>query len=125
MNELSTANTPAKRRRFSVEFKRKIVAACREPQASVPKVAMAHGLNANMVHRWIGQFGSKNLPSASAAFVALPIAGTQGLPRSTPAKIIDAETIRIEIPYRQQSVSLSWPVSQTDRCLAFLRELLQ
>jgi len=39
--------------------------------------------------------------------------------------MIDAEAIRIEIPFRQQSVSVSWPISQTDRCLAFLRELLQ
>lgn len=125
MNELSTLNTAAKRRRYSAEFKRKIVAACSEPQASVPKIAMAHGLNANMVHRWIRQFRSKNLPSTSAAFVALPMTGTQDQPSSTPARIVDAEAIRIEIPFRQQSLSLSWPTSQTDRCLAFLRELLQ
>ncbi|MEX1196342.1 MAG: transposase [Pseudohongiellaceae bacterium] len=125
MNELSTSNTPAKRRRYSTEFKRKMVAACSEPHASVPKVAMAHGLNANMVHRWIRQLGSKNLPSMSPGFVALPMSDSQALRSSSPAKIIGAETIRVEIPYRQQSVSVSWPVSQTDRCLAFLRELLQ
>jgi len=76
-------------------------------------------------HRWIRQLGSKNLPPTSPGFVALPMAGTQALPSPAPARIIDTETIRIEIPYRQQSVSLSWPVSQTERCLAFLRELLQ
>jgi len=125
MNELSTLNTAAKRRRYSAEFKRKIVAACSEPQASVPKIAMAHGLNANMVHRWIRQLGSKSLPSKSPAFVALPMTGAPDQPSSTPARIIDAEAIRIEIPFRQQSVSVSWPASQTDCCLAFLRELLQ
>jgi len=31
----------------------------------------------------------------------------------------------VEIPYRQQSININWPVSQTDRCLALLRELLQ
>ncbi|MEW8084841.1 MAG: transposase [Candidatus Thiodiazotropha endolucinida] len=52
MSEIITAKTPTKRRRFSKTFKAKIVAACHQPGASVAGVALANGLNANLVHRW-------------------------------------------------------------------------
>jgi transposase-like protein len=41
------------RRYYSPEFKRGIVEGCRKPGGSVASTARAHGINANMVHRWI------------------------------------------------------------------------
>ena len=41
-----------KRRRYSREVKAQILAECDAPGASVAKVAMAHGINANIVHGW-------------------------------------------------------------------------
>jgi transposase len=52
MSEIIPAKTTTKRRRFSKTFKAKIVAACHQPGASVAGVALANGLNANLVHRW-------------------------------------------------------------------------
>ncbi|MGP3505295.1 transposase [Paracidovorax citrulli] len=40
------------RRRYSMATKAQVVAECAEPGASVAKIAMAHGINANVVHRW-------------------------------------------------------------------------
>jgi len=40
------------RRRYSVATMAQVVAKCDAPGASVAKVAMAHGVNANVVHRW-------------------------------------------------------------------------
>ena len=40
------------RRRHPAELKDKVLAACEEPGASVAAVAQAHGLNANLVHKW-------------------------------------------------------------------------
>jgi transposase len=40
------------RRRHDAELKRQVLAACEEAGSSVAAVAMAHGLNANLVHRW-------------------------------------------------------------------------
>jgi transposase len=40
------------RRRHDVELKSKVLAECGMPGASVAQVAMAHGLNANLVHKW-------------------------------------------------------------------------
>ena len=41
-----------RRRRYSAELKAQVMAECEAPGASVARVAMAHGINANVVHRW-------------------------------------------------------------------------
>ena len=43
----------ATRRRYDDEHKAQVVAECDAPGASVAKVAMSHGINANVVHRWV------------------------------------------------------------------------
>ena len=40
------------RRRHSVQVKALVLEQCAAPGASVAKVAMSHGLNANIVHGW-------------------------------------------------------------------------
>jgi transposase len=55
-----------------VQFKRQIVEACLAKETSVPKVALAHSLNANMVHCWIRQAHTDKL-RAVGGFVALAI----------------------------------------------------
>jgi transposase len=42
----------ATRRRYDDELKARLIAECGAPDASVAKVAMSHGINANVVHRW-------------------------------------------------------------------------
>ena len=39
------------RRRHGPELKRQVLAECAAPGASVAKVSMLHGLNANLVHK--------------------------------------------------------------------------
>jgi transposase len=41
-----------KRRRYGAELKAQILAECDMPGASVAKVAMSHGINANILHGW-------------------------------------------------------------------------
>lgn len=53
MNQLSVINKPRKRQRHSPQFKQQVVAACAEPGASVAGIALAHGLNANILRKWI------------------------------------------------------------------------
>ena len=47
------------RRTHSSEFKAQVLAACRQPGASVAAVALAHGINANVVHKWLAGVGVK------------------------------------------------------------------
>lgn len=45
------------RRTHSEAFKQSVISACREPAVSVAGVALANGLNANQVHRWMRERG--------------------------------------------------------------------
>jgi transposase len=47
-----TSEKTARRRRYGEEIKAQVLSECDVPGASVAKVAMAHGINANIVHRW-------------------------------------------------------------------------
>ncbi len=50
--ESDTSTLRPARRQHSVAFKAQILQACSEPGASVSGIAIAHGLNPNMVQRW-------------------------------------------------------------------------
>lgn len=47
------------RRAYSTEFKAAVLAACQQPGASVAAVALAHGLNVNLVRKWLVGRGLK------------------------------------------------------------------
>jgi transposase-like protein len=51
----SIIELPARRsrRRHPAEFKRRIVQACQQGGISIAAVALANGLNANMVRKWV------------------------------------------------------------------------
>ncbi|HCQ6992903.1 TPA: transposase, partial [Enterobacter hormaechei] len=98
MNELSVTKPCQRRRRFSREFKAGIVAQCRDPGASVSRIALCNGLNANMVRRWIKE--ARRVPKAPAT---TPEFVPVNLPAATSARshhsVSDKRsTIRIEIP---------------------------
>ena len=54
----SDVKLPAKRRRgrYSNEFKRELVNACEAPGVSTASVALANGVNANLLRRWVSEF---------------------------------------------------------------------
>ncbi|WP_460427166.1 transposase [Azotobacter armeniacus] len=41
------------RRSYSTAFKAQVVQECGQPGASVASVALSHGINTNVVHKWI------------------------------------------------------------------------
>ncbi|KWT64273.1 MULTISPECIES: transposase [unclassified Variovorax] len=55
------------RRVHSAEFKAQILAECRQPDASVSAVAIAHGLNTNVVRKWLTGRGLKRMSIAAPA----------------------------------------------------------
>ncbi|UUZ66389.1 transposase (plasmid) [Polaromonas sp. P1-6] len=48
----ANANRPT-RRFYSAELKTQVMQECRQGGASVAGVALSHGINANIVHRWL------------------------------------------------------------------------
>ena len=49
------------RRVHSAEFKSRVLAECRQPGASVAAVAISHGLNPNVVRKWLAGRGLKRM----------------------------------------------------------------
>jgi transposase len=118
----------ARRKRHSAELKAQILAECAAPGASVARVAMSHGINANVVHRWrqlarMTDTASMHLPMATtrpatdAAFV--PVAVIE------PPAAAKTGDIRIELRRGPTALTIRWPVSAATDCAAWLRELLR
>ena len=63
----------ATRRTHSLEFKQSAVEASRQPGASIAGVAMAHGINANQLHKWRRQFSGELTPVAVSASSLIPV----------------------------------------------------
>jgi transposase len=75
-----------RRRRHGDDLKAQMLSECEMPGASVAKVAMAHGINANVVHRWrqLAREGSQATTAKSSEFVPVTIAAPTPLPSKRP-----------------------------------------
>ena len=113
------------RRRHGGELKAQVLAQCDEPGASIAAVAQAHGLNANLVHKWRrGQRQAKAVtPTQASDALASTFVALQLPPQPTAPSV--AQDIRIELRRGATAVSLSWPCSAASECAAWLRELLR
>jgi transposase-like protein len=49
----SRSGVPRTRRVYSAQFKAELIAACQQPGASIAATAREHGMNANVLHRWL------------------------------------------------------------------------
>lgn len=108
-----------RRRRHSTEFKAEAVAACRLPGVSIASVALANGVNANLLRRWVIASEGKTVQSEPAAFVQLQVEP----PRvASPASTAE---IRIELRRGAIAVNVTWPLAESAACAAWMRELLR
>lgn len=131
------------RRRHSDELKAKVLAACDEPGASISGVALAHGLNANLVRKWRSGRGVKRAgvaattptPSkappplgAAAEFIAIEMSAptkttVRAAADATGAAPIAEPLIQIELRRGPLHLNVRWPASAADDCTAWLREM--
>jgi transposase len=137
---------PILRRRHSDELKSKVLIACNEPGASISGVALAHGLNTNLVRKWRSGHGVKRVgmavtpttrtpPTAlatTAAFVAVemptptptpPKAAAYAAVQPTTASPIADPLIQIELRRNALHLSVRWPTTAAEDCRAWLSEL--
>ncbi len=113
------------RRPHSAELKARVLAECLQPGASVAKVAMTHGLNANLVHKWRRVTESVTARSAAraltqegaSAFIALAMP-----PQAVAAAPLD---IRIELRRGATAMTITWPSTAAADCASWMRELLR
>ena len=59
---------PGQRRSYPKSFKAQVVDECTQPGASVAGMALSHGLNANLVHKWIRRQQAQ-LPAVPSGFI--------------------------------------------------------
>ena len=101
------------RRSYPKPLKAQIVAQCRQPGVSVAGVALSHGINANLVRKWIRQ--AEQLPVPAPAFVPIMPSGLLGLGRH----------IEIHLTRGAVQATVQWPVSEAGACVSWLREWLR
>jgi len=91
------------RRRRSAAERRRVVEETLVPGASVAKVALRHGVNANQVLQWRrlyrdGKLGT--VPANAIKLLPVSVAGDEDLAKSEPREVVPASTgaIHIELP---------------------------
>jgi transposase len=115
----------APRRRFDAATKQRVLAACGEPGASIARVAQAHDINVNLLHKWRRQAqcgaGAATARAPREVFLPVAIAPTPAAQRE------DAREgdIRLEIKRGGAIVTVAWPVQAAAACAAWLRDVLR
>ena len=131
------------RRRHSDELKAKVVAACDEPGASISGVALAHGLNTNLVRKWRSARGAlvggtaitpataskaPTLLGTTPEFVAIEMparakTAARAAAEATVAAPIGEALIQIELRRGALHLNVRWPTASAEDCRAWLSEL--
>ena len=94
-------------------------------------VAMAHGINANLLRRWVQaaeMTPATEVAKTSAVSVAkAPSAKTLFVPLALPTPVAapPRADIRIELQRGTTAVTVTWPASAASECAAWMRELLR
>lgn len=102
------------RKSYPKSFKAQVVHECKQPGVSVAAIAMSHGINANVVRRWIPLFCDQQTV-ALPAFIPLKV---------EPKRKTEALAI-IELPLGQQTLTVTWPACDPEGCARFIRGLAQ
>lgn len=115
------------RRKYSAQFKRDAVLACLAPGVSMSAVALANGLNANVLRRWVTEHeGAMTIaPSAQPhgevttkqveAFVPVRL-------RREAAPVAD---IKIELRSGAIQINIIWPAANASECAAWVAAVIR
>lgn len=113
------------RRKHSAELKARVLSECREPRASIAAVALAHGLNANLVRKWlVGRgLGRPSLDPAELERASLvmraAVNGAPGAGRAPQGPFValqmpnaGPQAIEIELSSGERRLKVNWPAVQ-------------
>ena len=98
---------------YPKSFKAQVVQECLQPGASISSVAISHGINANVIRKWL-PFYRDQPPAPLPAFVPVKVA---------PKRQAEASAI-IEVPFGEQTITVKWPSSDPEGCARFVRGLV-
>lgn len=121
-----------RRRTHSAEFKARVMQACGHPGVSIASVALSHGLNANLVRRWLSGRDSGCVAGAVALGDAHPVrraasgfAGTFVPVQLAAADAPPPDDIRLELRRGASTVIVNWPARESAACGNWLCEWLR
>ncbi|GFZ62827.1 transposase [Pseudomonas amygdali pv. eriobotryae] len=114
---LNPRSTMRQRTSYPKPFKAQVVQECLSPDVSIASVALRHGINANLVRKWIPIYRDRQA-SALPAFVPLKL-------ETALATTARQDVARIDISSGQRTVTVNWPISDPDGCARFIRSLSQ
>lgn len=106
---------PTTRRRFSPKFKQKIIDLCK-PGVPVAVVARAHGINPELLRKWIREQRAL-APSVASGIKLVPLA-------VSPSRALQDQVIEIEVDRNGTRVLLRWPSSALSSLASFLKDWL-
>ncbi len=123
MDTIDSKSAAGRRRRrlHSDEFKADAVAAASQPGMSLAAVALAHGVNANLLRRWVreAEVGSvQALPRPAPTPPAF-------VPVQLPEPATPAGDIHLELRRGTTTITVAWPMSAAAECASWMRELLR
>ena len=110
------------RRKHANDLKKAVLDECRAG-VSIASVAMTHGINANLVHKW-RRLTQGKLAAAAASpapvltFIPLVIASPTAQPL-----VVETRELRIELCRGALVATVTWPMSAAAECAAWMREL--
>lgn len=102
--------------RRTPELKQAIVDACLEPGASVAGIALAHGVNANLVRKWIAKSQAADKPRTDTSWLSVLPEAASMPPREATA----LGEIEIELPRARIQVRGAVDLAVLERVLASL-----
>ena len=121
-----------RRNNRSPEFKAKIVAACMNLGVSATAIAREHGLNANLVHRWVREYEKAQEINLSAIIdhesvdMAMITPNFIELPFNTPAVNTESEEpIQLEFQRGDLMLNVKWPAPKASECVHLIKALLK
>ena len=133
-------------RTYTPQFKAELVAACQQPGASIAALALQHGMNTNVLHRWLKEYGQgrhrlttatdpladpAQAPKRTPAFVPLelnavaPSCAMTTPVQATPAAVPALATRRLDCQRQGVSRTVHGPRSAAPECAQMLREWLR
>jgi transposase len=112
-----------RRRRHTEEFKRQVIEACLQPSVSVAAIALANGLNANYLRRWVR--AHRDEAEQSKASVEVVAAEAPAILPVTVVASAPAPEIRLDVRRGGTTVQMAWPLEAAASLGQCLRELLR
>jgi|JI6StandDraft_1071083.scaffolds.fasta_scaffold44246_2 transposase-like protein len=103
-------------RTYTRQFKDELVAACQQPGASIAGLASSHGMNANVLHRWLKehardgrhQLDGAKLPGGVVANAPAPAF----IPMQLPAVMHESRVADLKVELRKGALTMTvtWPI---------------